>query len=573
MQIRHIFILLCTLPVSLYSWAKNDTVYVSGSIQHDGLFPTTDASAMRNTPRPGWAKIDHLSNTYADFSVHYQNDSNKVGFNSLRASTRAELTKWSLPGYEADFGGYGISHLSLASSFDWGEITVGDVYGQFGSGFVLSLYEDRALGMDGALRGAKFNLTPYKGIRLTALGGKQRRYWQCYTDKAFGWNYGRDAVIGADLELNIEEWSDKMRELDMGLTIGGSYVSKYEAFDTIQGSKIDTIAPYVYVNSYMYNLPRWTGAGDVRVEWRMKGWRILAEYAYKANDPTYENKMSYRHGDALLVSMSYSQKGMAILAQVKRSDNMSFRSERKRIGLAGRLNHMPAFAQQHTYALAALYPYATQYANGEWAFQGEMRYTWARRTKMGGRYGTTLKLSGSHIRGLAGEGSWDIDKRKDGEYYTDVNVELNKRISKNWWLNAMLMYQTYNQTVIEGHGGYVRSGIAVADARVQVNRNVSMRGELQYMYSPHYQGQWLFALYELSLYNCVTISGQYMYNIGYAPEATNEHFYTALVTYTHGAHRLMAGYTKTREGFNCSGGVCRYVPKQEGVSMSYNFTF
>jgi hypothetical protein len=44
-------------------------------------------------------------------------------------------------------------------------------------------------------------------------------------------------------------------------------------------------------------------------------------------------------------------------------------------------------------------------------------------------------------------------------------------------------------------------------------------------------------------------------------------------TYTHGAHRVMAGYTKTREGFNCSGGVCRYVPKQEGVTLTYNFTW
>ena len=558
-------IVIGLLLVSLGSWAKNDTVYVSGSIQHDGLFPTTDASDMRTNPRPEWAKIDHLSNSYLDLSVHYLNDSNKLGFKSLRATTRGELTKWSLPGYESDFGGYGMSHLSLAAAFNWGEITVGDVYGQFGSGLVLSIYEDRMLGIDGALRGAKLDLKPYQGIHITALGGKQRRYWQCYTDKAFGWNYGKDAAMGVDLELSVEEWSAKMREMDMGLTIGGSYVSKYEAFDTI-------FAP-IAEGTYMYNLPLWVGAGDVRAEWRMKGWSVLAEYAYKANDPTYENDMSYRHGDALLVSLSYSRKGMAVLAQIKRSDNMSFRSERTRIGLAGRLNHMPAFAQQHTYTLAALYPYATQYTNGEWAFQGEVRYTWARKTKMGGRYGTTLKLSGSHIRGLATEGNWAIDTRTEGEYYTDVNVELNKRISKRWWLNAMLMYQNYNRTVIEGHGGLVRSGIAVADARFQVNNNISMRGELQYMYSPHYQGQWLFALYELSLYNCVTISGQYMYNIGFAEDATNEHFYTALVTYTHGAHRLMAGYTKTREGFNCSGGVCRYVPKQEGVSMSYSFNW
>ena len=260
------------------------------------------------------------------------------------------------------------------------------------------------------------------------------------------------------------------------------------------------------------------------------------------------------------------------MAQFKRSDNMSFRSERLRSGLAGRLNHLPAFAPQHTYALAALYPYATQYTNGEMAFQGEVRYTAPRKSKMGGKYGTTLKLSAAHIRGLNDEGGWKMNTGEDGEYYTDVNIELNKRISKNWWLNAMLMYQTYNR-MVEGKHGLIRSGIAVVDARIQVNNNVSMRGELQYMYTPHYTGQWIFALYELNLYHHWTISGEWMYNIGGTTEATNEHFYTASLTYSHGAHRAMLGYTKTREGFNCAGGVCRYVPKQEGVCVNYTFTW
>ena len=44
-------------------------------------------------------------------------------------------------------------------------------------------------------------------------------------------------------------------------------------------------------------------------------------------------------------------------------------------------------------------------------------------------------------------------------------------------------------------------------------------------------------------------------------------------TYTHGAHRLTLGYAKVRAGFNCSGGVCRWVPAQKGVQISYNFNF
>ena len=536
-----------SILVSVTLWA-NDTVYVSGGLQHEGLLD--------------WTPVMYHSNSYLDLSVHWQTE--RKTFRELRATTRLELTQWPMPGYEPDFAGHGVSHLNVAAAFTWGEITIGDVYGQFGSGLILNLYEERALGIDGALRGAKIDVTPYKGIHLTLLGGKQRRYWNCYKDQAWGWNYGRDAALGADLEMHVEQWSPAMQTHDVGLTFGASWVSKYEADDIVKVA-LDTAM-------YQYNFPNWVGAADIRTELRVKGFHLLAEYARKVNDPGKENNFSYRDGDALYISAGYSQKGLSVLAQFKRSDNMSFRSERLRSGLAGRLNHLPAFAPQHTYALAALYPYATQYTNGEMAFQGEVRYTAPRKSKMGGKYGTTLKLSAAHIRGLNDEGGWKMNTGEDGEYYTDVNIELNKRISKNWWLNAMLMYQTYNR-MVEGKHGLIRSGIAVVDARIQVNNNVSMRGELQYMYTPHYTGQWIFALYELNLYHHWTISGEWMYNIGGTTEATNEHFYTASLTYSHGAHRAMLGYTKTREGFNCAGGVCRYVPKQEGVCVNYTFTW
>ena len=543
----HIFVsLLVCATISAH-----DTVYVSGAIEHTGLLD--------------WTPVMYHSNSYLDLSVHYLNDSNNAQFRELRATTRLELTQWPMPGYETDFAGHGIGHLSIAASFNWGEITIGDVYGQFGSGFILNLYEDRGLGIDGALRGIKIQSTPYQGIHLTALGGKQRRYWNCYHDQAWGWNYSRDAVLGADVELQIDQWSPAMQAKNIGLTVGGSWVSKYEADDVVQVTTESGI--------YRYNFPKWVGAADVRTALHVKDFNMLVEYARKANDPCVENGFSYDDGDALFFSAGYSRKGLSVLAQFKRSYNMSFRSERLRNGLAGRLNNMPAFASQHTYALAALYPCATQYTRGEMAFQAELRYTWPRKTKMGGKYGTTLKLSAAHIRGLANDGAWTIDTTPTGEFYTDVNIELNKRISKQWWLNAMLMYQNYNRQVMEGKGSFIRSGIAVLDARVQINSNISMRGELQYLYSPDYKGQWIFALYELNLYHHWTISGEWMYNIGYAPDATNEHFYTAALTYTHSAHRAMLGYTKTQEGFHCAGGVCRYVPQQKGLCVNYSFTW
>jgi predicted porin len=106
-----------------------------------------------------------------------------------------------------------------------------------------------------------------------------------------------------------------------------------------------------------------------------------------------------------------------------------------------------------------------------------------------------------------------------------------------------------------------------------MRKNIQMRAELQYLYSKQYEGQWVAALYELSLWRQLVVSGQWLYNIGHADEANNEHYYTIGAAYTHGAHRVMAGYTKTREGYNCSGGICRKVPAQEGITLTYNFTW
>jgi hypothetical protein len=357
-----------------------------------------------------------------------------------------------------------------------------------------------------------------------------------------------------------------LQEVGANLTIGGSYVSKYQKEDTII---FNTVIQPEGKYDYYYNLPEWVGAGSVRAQLQMKGWNAMVEYAYKANDPTIVNKYSYDPGQALLMSLSYSQKGLAIIAQAKRSKNMSFRSDRGLNNMAGTINHMTPFATQHTYMLTSLYPYGTESTASEWAFQGEIRYTWKRGTKMGGRYGTTLKLNASHIRGTSD--TWF--GMSEAPYYTDINLELNKKLTKQWYIGAMAMYQTYNKQAIEGHGDLVRAGIGVVEAKYALNKNIQMRGEVQYMYTQQDQGQWVAALYELSLWRQLVLSGQWMYNIGYAHEATNEHYYTIAATYTHGAHRVMAGYTKTREGFNCSGGVCRYIPKQEGISLTYNFTW
>ena len=211
-------------------------------------------------------------------------------------------------------------------------------------------------------------------------------------------------------------------------------------------------------------------AFDIRSDFRKGDFGISGEFAWKGQDPSFDNDYTYGKGTAVMLSTNYSTKGMSVLLQVKRSENMAFRSQRMMSGTSAFINNMPAFAYLHTYALPALYPYATQAAPGEWAFEGSFAYTFKRKTALGGKYGTKVKLNASYIRGLdhkaadttipgviSGTDGTSTSFFGMGEaYYHDINLQVDKRLSKSVSITAMYMNQMYNKTVIEGKGGRVK---------------------------------------------------------------------------------------------------------------------
>ncbi len=527
-------------------------VVLHGSVQSDVLIPEEDEKIGTGT-YSDWG----LTNTYADLNLMSK---------YVDAGARLEFTEFPLPGFEPDFKGWGVPHIYVKGKLKGVELTAGDFYDQFGSGFVFRTYEERSLGIDNSLRGARVNVTGLKGVSFKVLGGLQRRYWDWSKDSWVG---------GADLELNLEQYSARMRDKNITWMVGGSYVLKHEKDE-------DIVVPGT---NYRLNLPEMVSAFDVRSRFQKGDYSLLAEYAWKSQDPSFDNGYIYHRGNALMLSGSYSRRGMSALLQVKRSEDMAYRSQRSMNGNSVFINNMPAFAYQHTYALAALYPYATQAAGGEWAFQGEVGYNFARRTPLGGKYGTKLKVNFSHVRSLDKE---DVDAavgtslygtkgykakffKVGGEtYYQDINVQMEKKLTKAFKLNLMYMNQRFNDAVIrQEDNGMIKSHIAVAEGKYQFNNKLTLRAEAQYLATKQDEGDWTYGLLELSVlpYFMFTVSD--MWNNG----ESNVHYYMGSVTFNYKAHRLMAGYGRTRAGYNCSGGVCRYVPATRGFQMSYNFNF
>ena len=526
-------------------------VTVSGSIQSDILFPQDDEKI-------GTEHSDDkvLTNTYVDLNL---------GSKYIDAGVRFEYLQHPLPGYEPDFKGWGLPHFYFKGHFKNVEITGGDYYEQFGSGFILRTYEERSLGIDNALRGGRIVYQPVNGISIKALTGKQRRYWE-----------HNDALIsGADVEFGLESVIKSLEAHDMHISVGGSWVNKHE--------KTDGDAIFVDA-THKLKLPKYVNAWDARVNLTHKGFNLLAEYAQKSQDPSFDNGYNYGTGRVAMLSASYSQKGMSALLQAKRSQGMAFRSRRTMTGISSYINHLPAFTHDQTYALAAQYPYATN-LEGEWAFQGEFGYTFKKGTALGGKYGTKVKLNVSHVRGIdnkeiknpvvdgrviGSEGfKSSFFKMGDETYYQDIDVQIEKRFTRDFSLIFMYMNERYNMTVIEGHGGMIKSNILIADGKYRFSPKLTLRCELQYQFCKGDDGDWAFGLAELSWAPHWMFTLSDTWNCG----ETKLHYYQGLVTYTLKAHRIQAGYGRTMAGYNCSGGVCRWVPATKGFTLSYNYTF
>ena len=537
---------------SLIASAQNTWkgITFSGSIQSDMLIPQRDEAT--GAEKTG----NFLTNTYADLMLQSK---------YVDAGARLEFLEYPLPGFEKDFEGWGVPHFWVKGRVGKFEITGGTFYEQFGSGFILRTYEERSLGIDNSLLGGRVVVKPIKGVTLKALSGVQRRYWS--------WN--KSLVSGADAEIGLEEFIPSLQQAGTNIMLGGSWVNKYEDSDE-----------KIYVSpTYRLRFPKFVNAWDVRVNFSHGPWNVLGEYAMKSDDPSFANDYIYKKGSAVMLSGSYSQKGLSVLLQAKRSEDMSFKSTNevsKAIGISSTINHLPAFTQDQTYALATIYPYATQLVPGEWAYQAEVGYNFKRKTLLGGPYGMNLKANLSYVRAIDQQfyDQGDLIGKTNGytskffkwgdeTYYRSIDITLSRKLSKAFKLNLMYVNQLYNQTVVEGHGDMVHANVFIADGKYQFSPKVTLRGELQYLTTKEDKGDWAYGLLELSLVPHWMFTISDMWNCG----ETNLHYYQGLVTYNIKQHRIQAGYGRTREGLNCSGGVCRKVPASKGWTISYNYNF
>ena len=524
--------------------------HVTGNVQFDGQLSRRD-SVIGSDDIP--EKL--LSNARAD--ILYTNG-------NFSAGLRYEAYLNPMLGFNSQYTGQGIANYFVSYKTQSFAVTAGHFYEQFGNGMTLRAYEDRFLGLDNAIRGINVMYRPWNGVTIKGLVGQQRYYWDT-----------RGLVRGLDAEVSLNDIVKPWTEAKTRLTLGGSFVSKYEGDETILSD----------VSGYKLNLPHNVGAASVRMDLARGGFGLQAEYARKGQDPSIMNNYIYKNGEALWMSASYSQKGLSANIQAKRVDNMGFKSVRSVSGEMLYINYTPSITKQHTYAFLSMYPYATQ-STGEMGLQGDFMYKFKKETLLGGKYGTDIHLNASLITGLdttiiGGKGTDGYTSTFFGTgdtYYGDISLEVAKKLSSKVKLTATYGYMIFNP-IVEGHEGDIHHNhILVADLTWKLNRKNVLRFEAEWMGSDSKYdaavddkraGDWIMGLVEYNFTSAwfVSLSDQYAYKDGIG------NYYNISVGYTKGATRLQLGYGKQREGIICIGGVCRQVPASNGLTFSLTTSF
>ena len=448
------------------------------------------------------------------------------------------------------------------------DITAGYFYEQFGSGLLLRTWEDRALGINNALRGGRIIYKPSKSVTLKSLYGRQRT----------GFDVANSDIYGFDADFDVKKlFKFEVSELSFGLT----YVGRDEKAN-LENQKFNDL----------------TNGFAGRFNFSHNTYYLSSEINYKTDDAVVQvtdqvtNRL-VKSGSALLINTGYSKKGFGVDATFRRLENMSFFSER---GAKGNnfndkiMNFIPSLTKQQHYNLANIYVYQAQpsvfLADKEFVKAGEIGaqidvfYDVKKGTQLGGKNGMKVAVNFSNWNALSG--TFYIFNPQDYKpvffafgkrYFTDINIEVTKKWNSKWQSAVSYINQYYNKKLIEGTDGEINSNIIGAETTYKFAATKSIRFVGEHLWADYDKKNWAGATAEFNMNSKLSFYISDLYNYGNDLEYQRNHYYNIGGSFRKNSTRIALNYGRQRGGLVCVGGVCRFVPESSGLSLSLNTSF
>ena len=523
---KRIIIILGLVAASSAAMAQENG-YVTGSFESNNHLYVNDPATEFQSADDRFGSNNYLKFDYykGDFSAGMQ----------MEAYMPAQI------GYPAELQKYALSNFYLNWKDDNFQVTAGTFYDQFGSGLLFRSWEDRLLGLNNALMGARFAYSWEDKVAFKAIWGMPR----------LGMEFSDTQVRGADLSVSL---SNIIGLDDILLSVEGSLLNKYSAISIAEeeaGGKSNSIG--------------WSGR--VNFDWNgffAKGEMVDLGKKVVASD--------IKRGNAQLVELGYNGRGIGVTMTGRRLEWMGQNIVSNSTSSANLISYVPAMSTQYTYMLTTLHPYNPQvgdastaaFNSGEMGGQIDAFYNFRRGTAIGGKRGMKVHANFSTYYAIAQEGSF----QPGNLLFRDFSFDVERQWTKEFKMVLLYSLQEYNP----GYGQYKTtwlSNIFVADLLYKWTSELSTRLELQYLKTYEDKKDWMAALLEVNFAPHWSVWGSDMYNHG----MTKKHYYNVGVSYAKGRTRLALGYGRYKDGFICSGGVCRSIPQYTGANFTITTSF
>ena len=527
---------------------------LSGSYETNTIWYYPDETIYNSTNRFPEDRLGSNNYLKLDYSL-----------GKFSAGVQGEFYAPVLQGYPEQYKGAKFTNKFVGWTDDNFFITVGDFYDQYGSGLIFRSYEDRALGINTAVEGVKAGMNFGNTFAIRAMLGRPRLYFQ----------YAPSFLRGADASLSL---SSLFGFESQYLAIEGSYLSQY---DIARTEALDAEGHSI--------LSADMNAWSARVVYEALGFSGRLELVGKSPSNYIHNGEYVPHfGRGQLLELGYSGYGWGISLTARNISYMEMlltaSKDVQYLGLGNTLNSLPSLTRQYTYNLANLSPYQVK-PKGDRSVQLDVFYNIAKKTKLGGKYGTKLHVNASIAQKPASvlfeyrnfQSQEEADKM---EYaYVDANFDIEKQWNKKFKTTALFAFQRLRGET--NSNLLINRYIIVADGLYKFTPTQSLRVEMQYLYSPFAAAEgtssrdnydtgdwWAFGL-EYGIAPRFSFFVTDMYNF----QREQVHYYNVGMSYTQARTRIALSYGRSRAGFVCSGGVCRNMPGYAGFNLSLTSSF
>jgi len=513
----------------------------SGSLESQMTYYTDDSKIIN----PG--DSDFRSNNYFKFNYYKDN---------LKASIQFEsYIEEALLGYSPEFDQkFGFSMASISYKFKHLKLSGGYLFDQFSSGMTYRSWEDRQLGINNALVGANIDVHLSNKIQLKSFLGKQKYGF----DISDGTLYGLNSLIALGSKFN----------LNLGI------VGRYQSFESSNPDFKE------FTNLYSGKIIYASGSLYTNLEAVYKGKDALVEFGNVIDSRLFS-------GNALAFNIGYFKPGFGIDLTFRRMENMAFYTDREAyLNIYNQLivNYLPALTKQHNVGLSNIYVYQSQPQlnfidggkAGEIGQQIDLYYKFSKKNSLAEKFGTVLAFNYASWFGLNAE--FDLEDRQytadffkyGDKYYTDLNFEVKNQWNKQWRSSLYWIHQFYNKERLEASSGTVTTNIAAIDSYYTINNKNELRFQLEHLWTQDDRKNWVGGLFEYNFLRKFSVYVSDQYNYGNDNEIERIHYYNAGATFRHKKTKFSLNYGRQRGGLICVGGVCRFVPKSNGLSFGMN---